>query len=59
MFNLKKNEWLNNPEKSSTRKVAEHFPCGYSMSTIWVFNHIEDKNTLYRRKDCMKKFCEL
>ena len=49
---------VNNPEKSSTRKVAKNFPCGYSMSTIWVFNHIEDKNTLYRRKDCMKKFCE-
>ena len=28
------------------------------MSTIWGFNHIEDKHTLYRGKDCMKKFCE-
>ena len=27
------------------------------MSTIWCFDHIEDKQTLYRRKDCMKKFC--
>ena len=27
------------------------------MSTIWVFDHIEDKNTLYRGKNCMKKFC--
>ena len=23
-----------NPEKSSTRKIREHIPCGYSMSTI-------------------------
>ena len=27
------------------------------MSTIWGFDHIEDKHTLFRRKDCMKKFC--
>ena len=28
------------------------------MSTIWAFDHIENKYTLYRKKDCMKKFCE-
>ena len=34
----------NNPEKSSTTtKIGEHFPCRYSMSTIWAF--------------CMKTFC--
>ena len=38
-------------------KIGEHIPCGYSMSTIWRFDHIEDKHTLYREKDCMKKFC--
>ena len=27
------------------------------MSTIWVFNYIENKHTLYRGEDCMKKFC--
>ena len=27
------------------------------MSTIWGFDHIEDKHTLFRGKDCMKKFC--
>ena len=26
------------------------------MSTIWAFDHIENKHTLYIRKDCMKKF---
>ena len=26
------------------------------MSTIWAFEHIEKKHTLYCRKDCMKKF---
>ena len=27
------------------------------MSTIWAFDHIENKHTLHRGKDCMKKFC--
>ena len=40
----------NNPEKSSTAKIDEHIPCGYSMSTIWGFSHIEGKHTLYREK---------
>ena len=28
------------------------------MPTIWAFYHIENKHTLYREKDCMKRFCE-
>ena len=28
------------------------------MPTILAFGHIENKYTLYRRKDCMKKLCE-
>ena len=48
----------NNPENSSTTKIAEHIPCGYSMSTIWAFDDIENKHTLYRGKDCMKKLCK-
>ena len=38
----------NNPEKSSTTKIGEHIPCGYSMSTIWEFDHIEDKHIVER-----------
>ena len=26
------------------------------MPTIWGFDHIEEKHTLYRGKDCIKKF---
>ena len=48
----------NNPEKLSTTKLAEHVWCRYSISTIWVFNGIEDKHAVYRGEDCMKKFCE-
>ena len=48
----------NNPENISTIKIGEHIPCGYSMSTMWAFDHIENKYTLYHRKDSIKKFCE-
>ena len=47
----------NNPENTSATKVVEHIPCGFSMSTIWGFYHIESKYTLYRGKDCMKMLC--
>ena len=47
-----------NPEEPSTIKIGGHILCGYSMSTIWRFNQIEDKHTLYRGKNYMKKFCE-
>ena len=48
----------NNPENSSTSKIGEHIPRGYSSLTIWVFHRIDNKHTLYRGKNCMKKFCE-
>ena len=50
--------FANNPEKSSTTKIGEHNPCGYSSSKIWTFDNTVKKHTLYCRKDCMKKFCE-
>ena len=36
----------NHPENSTTIKIREHIPCGYSISTIWVFDHIDDKQFL-------------
>ena len=50
-------ECANNPENFSTTKIGEHIPCGYSMSTIWAFDHIENNHTLHCEKDCMNKFC--
>ena len=47
----------NNPDKSWITKIGEHIPWGYSMSTIWGFDPIEDRHTLFRGKDGMKKFC--
>ena len=48
----------NNPEYSSTTKIGKHIPYGYSLSTIWGFDHIKYKHSLYRGKDCMKEFCK-
>ena len=48
----------NNLKNLSTRKVSEHIPSGFLMSVISSKRSIEDKHDVYRRKDCMKKFCE-
>ena len=48
----------NNPNISSTTKVGDHIPCNCSMSTIWGFDHIENKHSFYRGKDSMKQFCK-
>ena len=45
-------------KKSSTVKVSEHFPCGYSMSLIWTFDSIKNKYSVYRSKDYIKSFSE-
>ena len=48
----------NDPENSSTAKVGEHIPSGFSMSTISSFKSIENKHNVHRGKDCMKNICE-
>ena len=48
----------NNPENFSTTKIGKQGLCGYSMTTIWAFDHIRNKHTLHRGKNCMKNFCE-
>ena len=37
-----------NPENSSTAKVSEHVPSGFSMSTISSFKSIENKHDIKR-----------
>ena len=39
--------YKNNPENSSTTKVSEHTPSGFSMSTISSFRRIENKRNIY------------
>ena len=51
-------KYANKPENSLTTKIGENIPCGYSMSTTWAFDHNENKHTLHRGKDSMRKFCE-
>ena len=43
-------------KNSSATKISEHILCGYSMSAIWGFDHIENKHISYHGKDCMRKF---
>ena len=45
----------NNLEKSSAKKLGEHITCGYSMSTVWLFDNIENKDS--RGENFMKRFC--
>ena len=48
----------NNPENLSTTKESEHFPSGFSMSTISLFRSIENKHDVYRGKNYMGEFFE-
>ena len=50
--------YKSNPENSSTAKLSEYIPSGFSISTISSFRSIENKHDVYRGKDCMTKFCE-
>ena len=49
-------ERKNNSGNSSTEKVGEHILSGFSMSTVSSFKRIENKDDVYRVKDCMKRF---
>ena len=46
-----------NPEKSSTKKVTQHTPCGYSLFKHRSFDINKNINNFYIGADCMKKFC--
>ena len=49
----------NNTESliKATAKFVEHIPSRNTMPAIWAFDYVENKHTLYRGKDRMKKFC--
>ena len=49
--------YANNLENSSTKKIGKNISCGYPMSTIWAFDNIEKKYTIYRGEDFMIRFC--
>ena len=47
----------NNPEDSYTERKAKNKPSGYSLSLICSFDETKKRHKLYRRKDCIKRFC--
>ena len=46
----------NNSESSSKTKIVEHILCGYSMSVIWGFDHVENKHFFYFFRRTCKKY---
>ena len=48
----------NSSENSSTKKLSEDIPSGFSISTISSFRSIENKHDVYSGKDCIKRFSE-
>ena len=58
MFIIKKNACNNNPNKLHTLAKALHKLSGYSLLTSCLFNKSENKQTYYRGRDCMKRFCD-
>ena len=57
-LNKKWDECKNNFEKSFTTKVGEHISCRYPMSTIWIFDGMENKCDVYETEDSIQKFCK-
>ena len=57
-LNKKLDECKNNFEKSFTAKVGEHISCRYPMSTIWIFDGMENKCDVYETEDSIQKFCK-
>ena len=48
----------NNSEQSYTTRVGEHEPCIFSIVAKTQLTDIRQKNTFYRGKDCMEKYCK-
>ena len=55
---LKMNTCNNNPNMSYTTAKALLKPSGYSLLTSCSFDKSENKQTYYRGRDCMKRFCD-
>ena len=48
----------NNRDLSSTTKINQHIPSGYSIYTNCSFDKSNNKLSYYRGEDCMKRFCK-
>ena len=49
---------INNPNESSTTKINNYTPSGYSIFTSCSFDESRNKLNYYRGDDYMKKFCK-
>ena len=58
MFIKKIDTCHNNPDLSSTTKINQHIPSGYSIYTSCSFDKSNNKLSYYRGEDCMKRFCK-
>ena len=47
-----------NPDLSSTTKINQHIPSGYSIYTNCSFDKSNNKLSYYRGEDCRKRFCK-
>ena len=48
----------NNPDLSSTTKINQHIPSGFSIYTNCSFDKSINKFSYYRVEDCMKRLCK-
>ena len=48
----------NNPDLSSTTKINQHIPSGYSIYTNCSIDKSNKKLSCHRGEDCMKRFCK-
>ena len=48
----------NNPDLSSTTKINQHMPSGYSIYTSCSFDKSNNKLSYYGGEDCMRRFCK-
>ena len=49
----------NNPNKSSTIKINEDSPSGYSLLTYCLFDNIKNKLSHNRGQDCLKEHAKI
>ena len=48
----------NNSNESSTTKIKNHTPSGYSLFALCSFDNTKNLLSHYRSQQCMKKFCK-
>ena len=55
---IKEQSCQNNPKESYTQRKAKHKLSGYALSLICSFDKTKKKHSVYRGRDCIKKFCK-